>query len=159
MARIAVVQMEWKKNELIFLLSLFLYFIHFFVALGSFKRSTVGEKPCIILLMIKISHIWVTNLDCLINLPKRRLFWVIFTHCENLFILLQNWLLLGFLLPLQTYLALIQVNLSYLLSKGQSLPLMYGLWGIWNSSWNRSRSSSHSYSFSVGSLELVQESK
>ena len=60
-ARIAVVQMEWKKNGLIFLLSLFLYFIHFFVALGSFKRSTVGEKPCIILLMIKISHIWVTS--------------------------------------------------------------------------------------------------
>ena len=158
--------MEWKKNGLIFLLSLFLYFIHFFAALGYFKRSTVGEKPCIILLMIKISHIWVTSPQIISRfarlsnkLAKMRLFWVIFTHCENLFILLQNWLLLGFLLPLQTYLALIQVNLSYLLSKGQSLPLMYGLWGIWNSSWNRSRSSSHSYSFSVGSLELVQESK
>ena len=58
-ARIAVVQMEWKKNGLIFLLSLFLYFIHFFVALGSFKRSTVGEKQCIILLIMKISHIWI----------------------------------------------------------------------------------------------------
>ena len=68
-----------------------------------------------------------TSLDCLLKLQKRDFFSGIFKHSENLFILLQNWLLLGFLLPLQTYLALIQVNLSYLLSKGQSLPLMYGL--------------------------------
>ena len=95
--------MERKKNRLIFLLSLFLYFIHFFVALGSFKRSIV----------------YTTGLKrSLKTYLQMRLFQALFQPLcrKTSFILLQNWLLLGFLLLLQSYyLALIQVNLVVVL--------------------------------------------